>query len=96
MLLAAVFDHQSVKPKVCFGHVDNGLGRALGALLKFETTKTRTFKGSSVDIILNNVLPAIIPVFVILFMGFMIGRKTDYDLSFATDITMYFTLMNQG
>ncbi len=44
------------------------------------------------DILLNNVLPAIIPVFLIVMLGYFIGRKTDYDLSFATDVTMYFTL----
>ncbi|WP_108650986.1 AEC family transporter [Dongshaea marina] len=44
------------------------------------------------DILLNSVFPAIIPVFAIMAMGYLIGRKTDYDLSFATDITMYFTL----
>ena len=44
------------------------------------------------DILLNNVLPAIIPVFIIITLGYLIGRKTDYDLSFATDVTMYFTL----
>ena len=44
------------------------------------------------EILLNNVLPAIIPVFLIVLLGYLIGRKTDYDLSFATDVTMYFTL----
>lgn len=44
------------------------------------------------DILLNNVLPAIIPVFLIVMLGYFIGRKTNYDLSFATDVTMYFTL----
>ena len=47
---------------------------------------------SVVDILLNNVLPAIVPVFLIMSLGYLIGRKTDYDLSFATDVTMYFTL----
>ncbi len=44
------------------------------------------------EILLNNVLPAIIPVFLIMMLGYFIGRKTDYDLKFATDVTMYFTL----
>lgn len=44
------------------------------------------------DILLDNVLPAIVPVFLIMALGYFIGRKTDYDLKFATDITMYFTL----
>ena len=44
------------------------------------------------DILLNNVFPAIIPVFLIIMLGYFIGRKTDYDLKFVTDITMYFTL----
>jgi len=45
-----------------------------------------------VEILINNVLPAVIPVFAIVALGYFIGRKTDYDLSFATDVTMYFTL----
>jgi hypothetical protein len=45
-----------------------------------------------VDILLNSVLPAIVPVFLIIALGYAIGRKTDYDLGFATDVTMYFTL----
>lgn len=44
------------------------------------------------EILTNNVLPAIIPVFLIMGLGYLIGRQTRYDLSFATDITMYFTL----
>lgn len=44
------------------------------------------------DILLNNVLPAIIPVFLIVMLGYFIGRRTNYDLSFTTDVTMYFTL----
>lgn len=44
------------------------------------------------DILINSVLPAIVPVFLIMALGYGIGRNTDYDLSFATDITMYFTL----
>jgi len=44
------------------------------------------------DILLNNVFPAIIPLFVIIFLGYLIGRKTDYDLKFSVDVTMYFTL----
>ena len=44
------------------------------------------------DILLNSVLPAIVPVFLIIALGYAIGRKTSYDLSFATDTTMYFTL----
>ena len=44
------------------------------------------------EILVNNVLPAVVPVFLIVTLGYMIGRKTDYDLSFATDITVYFTL----
>lgn len=44
------------------------------------------------DILLENVLPAIVPVFLIMGLGYLIGRKTNYDLKFATDITMYFTL----
>ncbi|MFQ5773137.1 MAG: AEC family transporter [Kiloniellaceae bacterium] len=44
------------------------------------------------EILLDNVLPAIIPVFLIVLLGYLIGRKTNYDLKFATDITMYFTL----
>ena len=43
-------------------------------------------------ILVDNVLPAIVPVFLIVALGYMIGRKTDYNLSFATDVTMYFTL----
>ncbi len=43
-------------------------------------------------ILVNNVLPAIVPVFLIVALGYMIGRKTDYNLSFTTDVTMYFTL----
>ena len=35
------------------------------------------------EILVNNVLPAIILVFLIVLLGYMIGRKTDYDLSFA-------------
>jgi hypothetical protein len=45
-----------------------------------------------VDILVNSVLPAIVPVFLIMALGYGIGRNTDYDLNFATDITMYFTL----
>jgi predicted permease len=44
------------------------------------------------DILLHNVLPAVIPTFAIILLGYMIGRKTKYDLKFATDVTMYFTL----
>jgi predicted permease len=44
------------------------------------------------DILVNTVFPAVIPVFLIVILGYMIGRKTNYDLKFATDITMYFTL----
>lgn len=44
------------------------------------------------QILLNNVFPAIIPVFLIIMLGYAIGRKTDYDLKFTTDVTMYFTL----
>jgi len=44
------------------------------------------------EILVNNVLPAIVPVFLIVLLGYLIGRKTDYDLKFATDVTMYFTL----
>lgn len=44
------------------------------------------------DIILQNVLPAVVPLFLIVALGYAIGRKTNYDLSFATDVTMYFTL----
>lgn len=47
---------------------------------------------SGMEILLDNVLPAIIPVFLIVLLGYLIGRKTNYDLKFATDITMYFTL----
>jgi malate permease and related proteins len=44
------------------------------------------------DILVNNVLPAVIPTFVIMLLGYLLGRKTKYDLKFATDATMYFTL----
>jgi predicted permease len=44
------------------------------------------------DILVNTVFPAVIPVFLIVILGYFIGRNTDYDLKFATDITMYFTL----
>lgn len=44
------------------------------------------------DILLNNVFPAVIPLFVIILLGYLIGRKTDYDLKFTVDVTMYFTL----
>lgn len=44
------------------------------------------------DILMNSVLPAILPVFFIVGLGYLIGRKTEYDLKFPTDITMYFTL----
>jgi len=44
------------------------------------------------DILLNNVFPAVIPLFVIILLGYLIGRKTDYDLKFSVDVTMYFTL----
>ena len=44
------------------------------------------------EILLENVLPAVIPLFLIVALGYAIGRKTDYDLSFATDVTMHFTL----
>ncbi len=44
------------------------------------------------QILLNNVFPAVIPVFLIISLGYFIGRKTDYDLKFVTDVTMYFTL----
>src|SRR5512134_2263613 len=44
------------------------------------------------DILLHNVLPAVIPTFAIMLLGYLIGRKTKYDLKFATDVTMYFTL----
>ena len=44
------------------------------------------------DILVNTVFPAVIPVFLIVILGYMIGRRTNYDLKFATDITMYFTL----
>lgn len=44
------------------------------------------------DIIINNVLPAIVPVFAIILLGYIIGRQFDYDLKFVTDITVYITL----
>ena len=44
------------------------------------------------DILPHNVLPAVIPTFAIILLGYLIGRKTKYDLKFATDVTMYFTL----
>lgn len=44
------------------------------------------------EILLDNVLPAIVPIFFIITLGYLIGRKTNYDLSFATDVTVYFTL----
>ncbi len=44
------------------------------------------------DILLGKVLPAILPVFVIIALGYYIGRKHDYDLKFPTDVTMYLTL----
>jgi len=44
------------------------------------------------DILLNNVFPAVIPLFAIILLGYLIGRKTDYDLKFSVDVTMYFTL----
>jgi hypothetical protein len=45
-----------------------------------------------VEIFFDNVLPAILPVFLIMGLGYFIGRKTTYDLGFVTDTTMYFTL----
>ncbi len=44
------------------------------------------------NILVNTVFPAVIPVFLIVILGYIIGRKTNYDLKFATDVTMYFTL----
>lgn len=44
------------------------------------------------SILVDHVLPAVLPTFVIILLGYMIGRKTKYDLKFATDATMYFTL----
>ncbi len=43
-------------------------------------------------ILLESVFPAVVPVFSIILIGFLIGRKTSYNLGFPTDITMYFTL----
>ena len=43
------------------------------------------------EILLDNVLPAIVSIFFIISLGYLIGRKTNYDLSFATDATVYFT-----
>jgi predicted permease len=34
----------------------------------------------------------LVKTFVIMLLGYLIGRKTKYDLKFATDATMYFTL----
>ena len=44
------------------------------------------------SMLLNSVIPSVAPVFLIIFIGYMIGRKTNYDLQFVTDITMYFSL----
>ena len=44
------------------------------------------------QILIDNVLPAIVPLFFIMALGYLIGRKTNYDLTFATDVTVYFTL----
>src|SRR5512147_1101771 len=53
---------------------------------------TQEIRSCVMDILVNNVLPAVVPTFVIMFLGYMLGRKTKYDLKFATDATMYFTL----
>lgn len=44
------------------------------------------------NILMNQVLPSIVPVFTIIMLGFLIGRKTDYNLQFVTDVIMYITL----
>jgi predicted permease len=43
-------------------------------------------------ILVNTVLPTVVPAFLIIFIGYMLGKHNQYDTKLLTDITIYVTL----